>query len=165
MKILPFIFLFYGVFINIACRAQAVTGEITDCSDCKPKIDTAINNSLTIVTRENTYAVVKLIENGTGACIRYIFINKDESYEVKNIPKGNYIVKFALGLEWDEKKKSSCKLRFKDKKPLFMKIAKPLQFKKIHKGDSYEISSYTINLGLNFSESNVANKRIESNEF
>lgn len=165
MRVVSVIFLVALFFVFINGSAQSVSGEIDDCSECKPKTDTAINNSLTIVTRENTYALVKIIENGTGVCIRYIFINKDETFEIKNIPKGNYVIKFVLGLEYDQKKKGGCKLRFKDKKPLFMKIAKPLQFKKVNKGDSYEISSYTINLGLNFSESNVANKRIGPDEF
>lgn len=158
------LFFFLNIFFITFCVCQT-TGEISDCSDCKPKTDTTIDNSLTINTRENTYAVVKIVESGSGKCIRYIFLNKGDSYVIKNIPKGNYNVKFALGSEWEAKKNSKCKLRFKDKKPLFMKTAKPLQFKKVLKGGTYEISSFTLNLGISFSESNIANTKISDEEF
>ncbi|MBI5217570.1 MAG: hypothetical protein HY958_01395 [Bacteroidia bacterium] len=154
-----FILCFF-LFSACICRSQT-TGEIDGCSGCKPKVDTTIDNSLTINTQENTIAVVKIIENSANKCIRYIFVNKNETFEVKNIPKGTYTVKFVLGTDWDFSKKNKCKLHFKDKKPLIMKLAKSLQFKKIKKSDGYETSSFTINLGINFSELNVANQKLE----
>lgn len=158
-----FIALAFMCFMQIA--GAQTTGEITDCKDCTTKVDTSIDNSLTVKTIEGTYAIVKVIENSTGNCIRKIFVSKDETFVAKNFPKGSYTVKFALGLDWDFNKKSKCKLKFKDEKPVFMKVDKPMQFRKVRKGDTYEISEFTMNLGITTSMTSKANRKIESGDF
>ncbi|HBX52423.1 MAG: hypothetical protein A2275_07795 [Bacteroidetes bacterium RIFOXYA12_FULL_35_11] len=157
-----YFFLFF-IIASFFVSAQE-TGEL-DCSDCKSKRDTAFNNTLILKSAENTFSVVRLVHIEKNECVRKIFLKPGESFTVENIPFGNYHVKFVIGSEWNYNKKNSCKLNFKGAAPFFMRIDKPLSFKKIRKGDSYELSEYTVKMGLGFSPTNAANKKISKGDF
>lgn len=161
-KIMRYLLLIYFSSFIFCVYAQE-TGEI-DCSDCKSRRDTVYNNTLILTSAENTYSVVRLIHIEKNECVRKIFIKPGESFTVENIPFGNYYVKFVIGSDWNFNKKNHCKLNFK-KEPFFMRLDKPLSYKKIKKGDSYELSEYTVKLGLGFSPTNAANKKISKGDF
>jgi len=57
--------------------------------------------------------VLKLISQSTDECIRYVYISKDDTYLIRNIPAGVYYVKIAFGNNWAEsKQQEGCIAKF-----------------------------------------------------
>lgn len=155
-----------SILILVLCAFSAgaqSTGDI-DCDDCTPVYDKEIDNSLTVIAKDNAIVVVKLIEVNTQKCVRYIFVDKGQTYETKNIPLGSYEVKFAVGNKWEHSAKKKCKLRFVDKS-FFMQLSKDLSFKKTKTKDGFEYNSFDLNIGINFNSNDPSFKKIEKKEF
>jgi hypothetical protein len=74
-------------------------GNIRGCTLFSPQYDRDIDNKL-IITAEMTDAAVKIIDNETGKCIRFVFIKDGTTYVARNIPEGRYYLKIAYGHDW-----------------------------------------------------------------
>jgi hypothetical protein len=79
------------------------TGVTPECYSCKSRIDFEVNNSLNIVNNTSGDVVFKLIRSNGNKCIRYIYIRKDETFEMKYIPLGTYYYKVGYGTDWRQK--------------------------------------------------------------
>lgn len=81
---------------------QIKTGLLPDCYNFKP-IKSSINNYLDISVGRGTDVVIKLMNENTNECIRYVYINQGTSYKIKNIPEGVYRLRVAYGKNWMSK--------------------------------------------------------------
>jgi hypothetical protein len=62
------------------------------------KVD--LDNRLDIKVGDGTDISVRLIEIETNKCIRYVYVRKNDTYRIPNIPEGKYILKIASGFGW-----------------------------------------------------------------
>lgn len=77
-------------------------GQLSKCYNFKPKYS-GINNKLEVNVGGGTDVVIKLMNKETNKCIRYVFINSNSSYDIKNVPEGIYYLKIAYGKNWISK--------------------------------------------------------------
>ncbi len=126
-------------------------GNISGCSRIKSKYDLSLNNKLVISVGNNANAVVKLINHETNRCIRYVFINKNSTYSIRNIPEGRYYVKIAYGDDWGVLQgKPKCLGEFTSN-TLFKRGTDILDFNRIENYNGYEIPSYSLKLNVVYS--------------
>lgn len=132
-------------------------GNITNCSNLKPRYDYSIKNKL-IITAENTDAAVKIINYRSNKCIRFVFINNGTTYTVRNIPEGKYYLKIAYGDNWEIKDGDPlCKGRFASD-ALYKKDGDLYDFNKIHYDDGrVSIPYFTLRLFTTYSSDNSEN--------
>jgi hypothetical protein len=82
----------------------------------------------------NTDVVIKLMNVETKKCIRYVYIQGNNSFTIKNIPEGRYYLKIAYGRFWKQKEvKGKCLGKFSNS-ALYKKGEKILDFNKIYTG-------------------------------
>jgi len=86
------------VYVNVTVK----NGNFSNCSGITPSYDRSINTRL-IISTELTDAAVKIFDYQTDKCIRFVFINDETTYTVKNIPEGRYYLKIAYGNDWSVK--------------------------------------------------------------
>lgn len=79
------------------------TGEKPNCISSAEKFDYKTENFLRIIIGRNTNVVVKVHNTVNDECIRCVFINAGESFEINNIPEGIYYLKIAFGNFWMQK--------------------------------------------------------------
>lgn len=81
------------------------SGETPECENVDPEYDYGIDNLLRIQVGTHTDVVLKLMKksNGGDICNRIVFIRSGDTYEMKNIPEGNYYLKIAYGSDWRQK--------------------------------------------------------------
>jgi hypothetical protein len=150
-------------YINVS------NGVINGCSNIKSKYNYKINNKLIITCGRNADVAVKLIDYSTNNSIRYVYISKNSTYTIRNIPEGKYYLKIAYGNNWAIKDgESVCEGRFtKDK--IFKKGENILNYKLIYLDDgSYQIPSFSLKLDVTFTERNITtfnSDKINENEF
>lgn len=77
-------------------------GQLSKCYNFKPKYS-SINNKLEVNVGGGTDVVIKLMNKQTNKCIRYVYINSNSTYEIKNVPEGIYYLKIAYGKNWISK--------------------------------------------------------------
>ena len=77
-------------------------GQMSSCYNFTPK-KSKIDNSLNVTVGGGTDVVIKLMNLETDKCVRYIFINRNTSYAIRNIPEGQYYLKIAYGKNWYSK--------------------------------------------------------------
>ena len=79
------------------------TGATPECFNIIPKYDYEIDNMLRVRVGSNTDVAIKLMNQVAGTrdvCIRIVYINSGDTYEIKNIPEGIYYLKIAYGVDW-----------------------------------------------------------------
>lgn len=74
-------------------------GVMSSCYNFKPKYG-KLKNYLAISVGSNTNVAIKLMDQNTNKCVRYVYINANSSYRIKNIPEGIYYLKIAYGSDW-----------------------------------------------------------------
>ncbi len=77
-------------------------GQLGKCYNYKPKFS-SIDNKLEVSVGSGTDVVIKLMNKETNKCIRYVYINSQNTYEIKNVPEGIYYLKIAYGKNWISK--------------------------------------------------------------
>lgn len=124
-------------------------GNITDCPKIHPKYNYDINNKLIISVGSNANAAVKMVDIVTEKCIRYVYIERNSTYTIRNIPEGRYYLKIAYGDNWGHKEdEGSCSNRFTSS-TLFKKSDNILDYNLIDEGDGrYQIPSYSLELNV-----------------
>lgn len=96
-------------------RTNYTTGSVPSCENILPKYDFDIDNFLRIVVGSGTDVVVKLMKIGNygDECIRIVFVRGNDTYEIKNIPEGNYYLKLAYGQDYRQKVEGNrCYVKF-----------------------------------------------------
>jgi len=153
------------------CTPQIIyvsNGELSGCNEIKPKYNKGLNNKLLITVGSNASVAVKLINKANEKCIRYVFINKNTTYSIRNIPEGKYYLKIAYGDDWsimDEQ--PNCKGRF-TKNTLFEKGEETLDYNLVYSGNNYQVPSFSLKLDVTISEDRMKTfntDKINENDF
>jgi hypothetical protein len=122
------------------------------------KLDVASKNRLRIINKPESDMVAFLIDKATGTIVRNHFIKAGDTYEIKFIPDGDYILKVMFGNGWNhEKKIAGEKIRggFEENISymIFDNEAQTLQMRQTYESDSivkysiYEVSLNAIKNG------------------
>lgn len=142
-------------------------GELLGCNVI-PKYNKKLNNKLVINVGSNASVAVKLINFKTDKCIRYVFLNKNSEYSMRNIPEGTYYLKIAYGDDWSKiQDQPDCSGRF-TKNTLFEKGEEILDFNLVHSGNSYQVPSFSLKLDVIISEDKMSTfntDKINENDF
>lgn len=142
-------------------------GQMIGCN-LIPKYDKKLDNKLMITVGRNSNVAVKLISLKSEKCIRYVFINKNSEYSIRNIPEGIYYLKIAYGNDWSKiKNQPDCNGRF-TKNTLFEKGEEILNFNLIHSGNSYKVPSFSLKLDVIISDDKMSTfntDKINENDF
>lgn len=133
------------------CTPQIVylqNGELSGCSSISPKYNRGLNNKLIITVGNNANVAVKMIDISTERCVRYVFINKNTTYTIRNIPEGKYYLKIAYGEDWSKMEgQPNCTGRF-SRNPLFEKGEEILDYNIIHTKNGYDVPSFSLKLDV-----------------
>lgn len=142
-------------------------GQLIGC-EVTPKYNKKLNNKLVINVGSNASVAVKLINFKTDKCIRYVYINKNSEYSIRNIPEGIYYLKIAYGNYWSKiKDQPDCSGRF-TKNTLFEKGEEILDFNLVHSGNSYKVPSFSLKLDVIISDDKMSTfntDKINENDF
>lgn len=143
-------------------------GELYGCYGVEPKYNRRLDNKLEIAVGSNACVAVKLINISNDKCIRYVFINKNSTYLIRNIPEGRYYLKIAYGDDWSIMEgQANCTGKF-TKNTLFEKGQDVLDYNLIYSGKGYQIPSFSLKLNLVISEEGVSKfetNTINENDF
>ena len=153
------------------CTPQVVyvpNGELTGCNEIRAKYNKGLDNKLLITVGSNASVAVKLINILNEKCIRYVFINKNSTYSIRNIPEGRYYLKIAYGEDWSIMEgQSICTGRF-SKNTLFKKGEDILDYNLVYSGNVYQVPSISLKLDVVFSEDRMnsfSTNKINEKEF
>jgi len=153
------------------CTPQIVyleNGELSGCSITANKYNRSLNNRLVITVGSNASVAIKVINYSTEMCVRYVFINRNTTYTIKNIPEGKYYLKIAYGEDWSIMEgQSNCTGRF-SRNPLFEKGKEILDYNLIHTRDGNEIPSFSLKLDVIMAEDKInsfATDKINESDF
>ena len=115
------------------------SGVTPDCENVLPAYDYKIDNYLRINVGSGTDVVVKLMKKGDyeDECSRIVYVRGGDSYEIKNIPQGQYYLKIAYGKDYRKKIVDGiCYVKFM-KNALYEKGIETLDFNLIKKPSQY----------------------------
>ena len=155
---------------NIYTYPIIANGNLSGCGIVKPVFSYNLDNKLTISVGNNSDAVVKLINAETGVRVRYVYIHKNSTYSIRNIPEGKYYLKIGYGEKWGIKEfESNCQGRFTTK-TYFKKGEEILDYNLLYrKNGSYQIPSYSLKLNIVYSLDDNSNSfnsnNISENDF
>jgi hypothetical protein len=142
--------------------------RIIRCNEIKPKYNKGLDNKLLITVGSNASVAVKLINISNEKCIRYVFINKNSTYSIRNIPEGRYYLKIAYGDDWSIMDgQSYCTGRF-TKNTLFEKGEDILDYNLVYSGNGYQVPSFSLKLDVIITEDRMNSfntDKINENDF
>lgn len=122
-------------------------GLMPKCYNFTP-ITSNIDNYLEVQVGNGTDVVIKLINEKTEKCIRYVFINSKTTYTIKNIPEGIYYLKIAYGKNWYSKiENGKCIGRFLED-PLYEKGEELMDFNIQYNPNGNSIPSFQLKLDM-----------------
>jgi hypothetical protein len=145
-------------------------GNITGCSNIHARYNKKLSNKLIISCGSNADVAVKVIDYKTDKSIRYVYIRKNTTYTIWNIPEGKYYLKIAYGDDWGVKaNESNCEGRF-TANSLYKRGDEILDYNIIYKGDgSYQVPSFSLKLNVIFTTNDNMNSfstnNISENDF
>jgi hypothetical protein len=124
------------------------TGDIPGCSVFVPRYDFDLNNSLHISVGKQSDAVIKLVNQATHKCIRYIYMKSGATFEIRNIPQGKYYLKTAYGNTWMEKKTGDDCVGMFAENSVYIDNRELLDFGLTYTANGYRTPSYTLILDI-----------------
>jgi uncharacterized protein YgiM (DUF1202 family) len=131
-------------------KKKLESGESPDCDNYDKQYGDNIDNYLRINVGSHTNVVVKLMQRRPDGdiCIRFIFVPKNGTSELKNIPEGDYYLKIAYGSDWRQKViDGKCVGKFME--DAHYEIGKErLSYNIIHQIDKDQIPSYELTLDM-----------------
>ena len=143
-------------------------GNISGCSKIKSKYDYQLDNKLIISVGNNADVVVKMINLETDKCIRYVYIQKNTTYSIKNIPQAKYYLKIAYGDDWGiEEGEAVCAGTFTTN-TLYEKSKEIMDYNLIQTNDGKQVPSFSLKLNVIFTEGGMnqfSTNSISSNDF
>lgn len=83
-------------------RVYVKTGDL-GCTNVIPKYAENLETSLLVKNHGDLDLVIKLIDLQDDIAIRMVYIQKNSSFEIKNIPEGRYVIREAHGDVWKQK--------------------------------------------------------------
>ena len=123
-------------------------GLMPSCYNFEPQKDNSIDNYLQINVGGGTDVAIKLMNLKDNNCIRYVFINRNSSYSIQNIPEGIYYLKIAYGMEWLSKiENGQCIGKF-IRNPLYEKGEDIMDFTIQNSFNGSSIPSYSLSLDV-----------------
>lgn len=147
-------------------EAEYKNGQLPSCYNFIPKKGN-INNKLQVSVGGGTDVAIKVMNNKTEKCVRYVFINSRTTYEITNIPEGIYYLKIAYGREWYSKiENGKCIGKFL-RSPMYEKGSNIMDFNIQRTYDGYNIPSFQLQLDVisTNSQNTFDSKNISENEF
>lgn len=145
-------------------------GNIAGCTSLRERYDKNIDNRLEISCGNNSSVIVKLVNFATEKSIRYVFINKNTVYVIRNIPEGKYYLKIGYGNDWAViDGEPNCAGRFTTD-AFFKKGDEILDFNLKKSTRGYQIPSFSLKLDVIKHEndeetSNFNTNNINENDF
>ncbi len=137
------------------CTPQIVyleNGELSGCNGTANKYNRSLNNRLVITVGSNASIALKMINYSTEMCVRYVFINKNTTYTIKNIPEGRYYLKIAYGEDWSIMEgQLNCTGRF-SRNTIFEKGKEILDYNLVHTRDGFQVPSFSLKLDVIMTE-------------
>jgi hypothetical protein len=125
------------------------TGEKPACISSSEKFDYKMENFLKILIGRNTNVIVKVHNTVNDECIRCVFINAGETFEIKNIPAGIYYLKIAFGNFWMQKKSADQKCEGKFQQEVYYKKGdKLLDFNTVRTENGIKIPNFELKLEI-----------------
>ncbi len=122
------------------------TGNKPDCFNFNPKYSN-LDNKLEVVNGA-TDVVIKLINTANNKCIRYVYIKSSDSYSIKNIPEGKYVVKIAYGSDWRQKiENRKCVGKFMWNAS-YEEGKEILDFNRVREKGGYKLPYYSLRLNV-----------------
>lgn len=125
------------------------TGEKPVCISSAEKFDYKTDNFLRILIGRNTNVIVKVHNFSNDECIRCVFINAGESFDIKYIPEGIYYLKIAFGNFWMQKNTAGqkCEGRFQQE-VYYKKGEKLLDFNTVKTETGVKIPNFELKLEI-----------------
>jgi hypothetical protein len=125
------------------------TGEKPNCITSSEKFDYKTENFLKILIGRNTNVIVKVHNSINDECIRCVFINAGETFEIKNVPEGIYYLKIAFGNFWMQKKSGDLKCEGKFQQEVYYKKGdKLLDFNTVKTDTGIKIPNFELKLEI-----------------
>lgn len=151
------------------------TGDL-GCSNVIPRHDYTIDTALLVRNHGDLNLVIKLMNLEDNIASRMVYIEKNSSFEIKNIPQGRYIIKEAHGEVWKQQTKDDKCIGIFTKNAIYKQSKNIADFfiKKRIEGNNEvtSIPSYELELGVRFvktarqkNNSNYQTNNISSSEF
>lgn len=143
------------------------SGIMPDCYNFVPTYDKSLDNYLELIVGGGTDVAVKLLNYENDKCIRYVFVNRNSSYKIQNIPEGKYYLKIAYGKDWISKVEGNkCIGKFL-RHPEYEIGVDVLDFNLIHQSNSYSVPYYILSLDIVASDllNSFNSKEISESEF
>lgn len=139
-------------------------GNIKGCSNIQPQYDKNLKNRLVVSSGSNADAAVKMIDYSTDKSIRYVYIHKNTTYTIRNIPEGRYYLKIAYGDYWAIKQgESICEGRFTTH-TVFEKGKDILDYNlRLDSEGSTQVPSYSLKLNVIFHDNDLQMKKFRTN--
>jgi hypothetical protein len=120
------------------------SGQTPACYQFRQSSDSKIDNFLKVNVGGDADVVLKLISQSTDECIRYVYVTKDDTYFIRNIPAGVYYVKIAFGNKWGESKlNSGCVAKFLENN-VYQIGNDLLEFNPVENYEGVQIPSYEL---------------------
>ena len=151
------------------------TGDL-GCSNVVPRYDYTIDTGLLIKNHGDLDLVLKLINLEDDIASRMVYVEKNSSHEIKNIPQGRYMIKEAHGEVWKQKNIDGKCIGVFTENPMYRQSKNVADFFVTKKTEgNYEVTnipSYELELGIRFvkvpgqkSPSTYNTNTISSSEF
>lgn len=122
-------------------------GLLPSCYNFTPKKGT-VDNYLEVHVGGGTDVVIKVMNSANDRCIRYVFVNRGSTYQIKNIPEGRYYLKIAYGKDWFSKAVAGkCIGRFLQN-PMYEKGDDIMDFNLQELADGYNVPSFQLQLDV-----------------
>lgn len=128
-------------------KSEIANGLMPSCYNFSPK-RAKIDNSLNVRVGGGTDVVIKLMNEATDKCIRYVFINSGTSYQISGIPQGRYYLKIAYGKNWFSKKENGKCIGKFIQNPMYEKGEDVMDFNFVHHSNGYQVPSYELHLDV-----------------
>lgn len=122
-------------------------GQMPECYNFKPKRGN-INNYLEIHVGGGTDVSIKVMDNKTSQCVRYVFINSGTTYFIRNIPEGEYYLKIAYGKNWISKTENGMCIGKFTMNQIYEKGQELLNYNLQHTENGYNIPSFRLQLDV-----------------
>lgn len=128
-------------------ETEIKNGQLPICYNLKPRKGT-YDNYLEVEVGGGTDVAIKLMNQETEKCVRYVFINSKSTYRIKKIPEGIYYLKIAYGKNWLSKVQSGKCIGKFIRNPLYEKGVDILDFNIQPTLNGYSIPSYSLHLDV-----------------
>ncbi len=147
-------------------RKSYITGDSPDCDNVGNIYDRGLDNYLQVKVGYSTDVAIKIMEQYTNECVRFVYVRAGSTFQMKNVPEGRYYLKIAYGQEAVEKIiNGKCEFKFK-KNALYEKGEDILDFNVVKTWNGEQIPYFELFLDVVTGQGNTFDSdRISEVEF